>query len=163
MSGRNDEANGMALVVACLIGGLIIMGAIIFAVLVILSAFQAALAYIALLRPFTFFGERLDRKWALTVLGSGIACALGLPAFAAFCAALYDLNIQDDVWGWLVLGSYVLGSLGSDAIMSLAKENAAPAAPVARPATKQIEAEPVTFVPPQPFTYASWDDEEEMR
>ena len=163
MSGKNDEVNGMAVIFAVLGAGVIILGMVVFAIMVLLAAALTLVAFVAWFKPLTLFGETVQPQEARWFVYRGIIGMIGVPAFVVFCAAFYDLHIDDALWSWLYLGGYVAGSVGIEALMAMNEaENAAakPISPSPLPPmpTVQIEARPGQKT--DHFKFASWQDEE---
>ena len=164
MSGQNSEANGMAFVLALFGAGMLLLGMFIFAVAVVFAVVLTIIAFLAWNKPLTVFGETVQPHEARWFVYRGIIGMYGLPAFAVFCHFLFGFHIGDSVLSWLFLGGYVGGSVGIEALKAMNEAEAANAPtvieqtlPSAKPST------PIRELPashPEPFRYASWDDEE---
>lgn len=89
----------------------------------------------------------------------GVIGAIGLPVFVILCTALFDFAVRDEWWFYIVTGGYAFGAIGLSILLqengeriieplegdSILPPPPAPQLPPARP---------------EPFHYASWDDEE---
>ncbi len=165
MSGRNDEAAGFAMAFAVLGAGVLFLGAIVFAALILIAGFLTvfSLGVCILNRPVKVLSETVTPRDARIFLTGGISGAWMLPVFVWFCGLLYGIRIEDYVIQWLAVGGYIAGSFGLEIMVSNYERNTAaeiaarqPVAPP--PPPKTIEARPVHK--PEPFRFASWDDEE---
>lgn len=164
MSGRNSETDGFVIVLAFLGAGIILMGYVLFAVATLLTIVFTLIAFVAWFRPLTLFGETLTPQEARWFVYRGLIGMIGLPAFALFCQALFQLHLNDKLWSVFILAGYMGGSLGIEILkaiveekkQTLAAEILPPSAPVNEPAPTPAPREA------EPFQYASWDDEEEF-
>lgn len=163
MSGKNDEVNGMAAIFAVVGAGVIVLGMFVFAIMVVLAAVLTLVALVAWFKPLTLFGETVQPEEARWFVYRGVIGMIGVPAFVAFCAALYGLHIDEEVWAWLYLGGYVVGSVGIEALKAI-NENETVAVEPPSPSPlppKQIEAHPLPKA--DPFRFASWEDGDERQ
>lgn len=165
MSSNNDNSGMMAL--AFVIGGLALIGMFIYAVLVFLALAFTIIAIIAWREPLTLFGETVTPEEARTFVARGIAGAILLPLFVAFCSVLFGFRVDPNVWNHLVLAGYALGSLGIGIAEAQQQEEERK-----RQAARQALLPPQPPPPPspvlprqeaEPFHYARWDDEDEFR
>lgn len=167
MSGQNNEANGMAFVLALFGAGMLLLGMFIFAVAVVFAVVLTIIAILAWNKPLTIFGETVQPHEARWFVYRGIIGMYGLPAFAVFCHFLFGLHIGDSVLSWLFLGGYVGGSVGIEALKAMNEAEAAKAPTTIEPTLPSARSStPVQKLPAPPsetFRYASWDDEESSR
>lgn len=160
MSSKNDETTAVVMVFACLGAMAIMLAAFVFAVLAFLSLLLTFVALCAWSRPRRIGKFILEPEEARAFVYRGLAGSFLLPTFVAFCALLFGFNIQDSVWPYLFLGGYVAGSIGIEILM--ADQNGGGGAVDITP--PQVPSAPPRSLPrpePEPFRFASWDDEEE--
>lgn len=164
MSNNNDNgaAMGLGLVVA-----LFVFAAIFFyALAVFIATAFTILAIFAWHLPVTAFGKTLCTPLEARIfIGSGIAGAVGVCAFAGLCTILFDTHIDDEWWFYLMTGGYSFVSLM--VMMNLAEQhpnglpNGLPNDP--HHYAPVVEHDPVPpSLPrpaPAPFEYASWNDD----
>ncbi|WP_417307651.1 hypothetical protein [Devosia sp.] len=164
MSGKNDEVTGMAVIFAVLGAGVLILGMILFAALILVACFLTGLALVIWIadRPVEIFGETVTPHDARVFLMGGVAGAFGVPAFTAFCAALYGVYVDDEVWSWLIVGGYVGGSIGLEFLIGREDRSESNSSTASLPAPQEHEQpDPPPLPKPDPFKFASWDDEDE--
>lgn len=181
MSNNNDNG-GAILIIAIVVTMATFMVAFVFAILTFLSIAVTGICLSAWNKPVTFFGHTITPQEAREFVGRGLLGAILVPCFALFASGLFGFRINPDYWLFLPLGGYAFGSLVIGYEIEKAKAQAAqqeaamqallPPAQPARP-VRTIEAKP--FMPPvpteemppepqpEPFRFASWDDEEELR
>lgn len=168
MSNNNNNGEMMGIAIVAAIIGLAAI--FLYAVAAFLALGLTVVAFCAWDKPRTIFGNVLTPAEARAFVGRGILGAILLPVFAVFCAAMFDLRIEDQYWPHIILGGYTLGSLG------LAMMEADNQKPPQSFEGMTIEADPIRPTPPaqpqQPargfdeqsaFRFASWDDEEELK
>lgn len=135
-------------------------------------------AYFAWDDDIYIIGKRFTSKWAQGFMYRGVAGAVVTPLFLAFCIVFFSPWMDPVDWAaiwWpqLVLGGYVAGSVGGDVIIwSKEREKREQEemhgvfTPIVQPQAKPAEPPPVQdpfiYRAPQPFEFASWDDEERM-
>jgi hypothetical protein len=170
MASGNDETNAAAMGFAIIGVGMALMALMFFAVLAFLALILTIVAFCAWNNPLTLFGNTLYPSEARAFVGRGIAGAILVPVFVAFCQILFQVRMPwDDYLIYMLIGGYTLGSLGVEILMADEAEQAGgpgsniqtihppvsppPQAPRALPAPKN----------PEPFRYADWDDEEEFK
>ncbi|MCO6051523.1 hypothetical protein NGM99_17195 [Mesorhizobium sp. RP14(2022)] len=146
------------------------MAAFIFAFFAFLSLLLTIASLAAWNQPRTFFGNTITPDEARKFVIRGVSGALLIPAFAAFSSGLFDYLIDDEAWLYLVILGYSLGSLGIAILEAKAEEEATAAAParyitlpqepLPTPSSSSSPDEPTHS---EPFHFATWDDEEELR
>ena len=159
MSNRNDDDNsGIALVFMglAMIGlGLAIIAAFIAFVLTVIALF-------AWNKPRRIGKTVIRPEDARGFVYRGIAGAFLLPAFCIFLNVFLGIYINGEYLPHLILGGYVLGSLGLEILMH-EEGGDEPQAPtvIDAPSLPQTRQPEILPPPPQePFRYASWDDED---
>ena len=149
--------------------GIAIVGAIIGVTMMLLFALAAfaalvftVLAICAWNSPLTLFGETLYPHEARAFVYRGLAGAVILPVFAAFCSVLFDLTIQDAAWNYLILGGYTFGSLGLEIEIQKQREQQQAQMPVQEILPALPPREQPDIKPAQPrqdaFPFADWND-----
>lgn len=164
MARKNDEVTSMAVVFA-IIGTLVAyIGVIITGLLLVVSFVYFVVSLCAWNREIEFLGDTIRPDQARAYVIRGIVGAVGLPAFTAFLAMLFGLQVRQEVWGWFWLFGFVGGSLGIQVVIEWLEyrnqKNRPAQDNLSRPVTPPVVPPPL---PPAPFHYASWDDEEELR
>lgn len=145
--------------------------AFIFAAAAFFSLCITVLCLLAWNKPRRFFGQVLTSEEAREFIGRGLIGAVVLPVFVLFSSFLFHFQVVPYFWDYFILGGYTAGSLS----LGFASEEA-PATPdlieyqrAALPdaahseRTIDAEYEAVQSSPVQPFRFATWDDEEELR
>jgi hypothetical protein len=171
MSSNNSEGGGILFVLALIAVFLYFIFLFVFALGAFLAVIFTILCLLAWNRPLTLFGYAITPREARAFVGRGILGMILLPLFATFSGWFFEFNIPDNLWFYLILGGYVLGSVGveyekakqgDDGLIS--KESAIvpiallPQAPVmALPSNR-----PRQELSPEDtgFEFATWDDEE---
>lgn len=164
MSNQNNEANG-AVVGLVLIGAAMwMMFALIFAIASFAAVIFTILAFFAWNKPLTIFGQTIHPHEARAFVGRGLIGMILLPVFVIFACAMFKVGLTNEVWPYLLGGGYTLGSVGIEFLMAKAAEERAANATYIPPAPAPL---PPQKKPAQqarePFTFASWDDEEKPR
>lgn len=148
------------------------MFAVVFAALAFISFILTGFCIAAWNRPVTHFGQTLTPQEARGFVARGLFGAILVPLFVVFAAGLFQVRVNPDFWVFFPIGGYALGSLVIGMWMEKEKQEAEaqarqmqllmPRTPF--PPVRTIEAEqPAASTPSQPFRFASWDDEEELR
>lgn len=158
MSSRNDNSGEMMAfaVVAALFW---IAFLLVYAVLLFGAFVFTVLSIIAWSRPFTMGKYTIEPHEAHAFVNRGVIGMFALPFFAAFCQALFNVQIEENIWPHLFLGGYALGSL----VVGLWMESNAQQPIDQPPLPPQMPAPPEQPRPlphAEPFRFASWDDEE---
>jgi len=164
MSSRNDETSGMGAAIGIVGGAALIMFMFLFALAAFVSLCLTILCVLAWNKPLQIGPYELSPRPAQAFIRGGIIGAGLVPLFAAFCSLLFNMPLVDSAWAYLVLGGYVVGSLGmgyltEKQIEEEANQNAIPMVlpPVAQNSQPQMTFDHI------PFRFASWDDEEELK
>lgn len=157
MSSRNDnsgEMMGIAIVVALLtfaflfVYAILLFGAFVFTVLSVL----------AWNNPLKLGQYTIETHEARAFVTRGVIGMFALPFFAAFCQALFNYQIEENIWPHLFLGGYALGSIGIE-LWTADEQTQTIDAPL--PPQMPAPQEPSQPLPPaEPFHFATWDDEE---
>ena len=167
MSNQNNDNSGIAIVFGLIGAAAIFMAAAIFALAAFAALVLTILALCAWDRPRTMFGETLHPHEARAFVKRGLLGMVLLPVFVIFCALLFNFDIVDQAWVYLLIGGYTLGSVGVEYLQYQAEQDAGATATYIQPTAAPLP-QPKESAPPQPqsrerFTFASWDDEEEPR
>ena len=176
MSNNNDNS-GAAMAVAVVVTGAMIAGAFVFAVLAFASLVLTVVCLTAWNKPIQFCGETLTPEDARAFVRRGLIGACLVPSFAFFASGLFGVPIRADWVIYLPIGGYALGSLVVTYHIEKAKAEAAqsdaamqallPQQPVRTAQTIEPlpseHAEHERQTEREPFKFATWDDEEELR
>lgn len=144
--------------------------------MVFMMIFLAFLAFVAfLLTIASLFAWNKPRRYGKFVVTPeearafvyrGLIGIVALPAFAIFCAALFNLDLDwDAIMPYLLLAGYVGGSLGIEILFADSEQSAPPPAPYVPPQPQIPDARralPRPVNQEKGFHYASWDDEEDQ-
>jgi hypothetical protein len=180
MSNSNDNS-GLAGVAGLAFAGAIILFALFAAASAFIAAIMSIVCLMAWERPIELFGHTLTPQEARGFIKRGLAGALIAPGFVIFASGFLQVPIRSDAWPYIVVGGYVIGSLVIGYFIGKAELEAAQQAQEA--ASLQALSPPVQSdrpvhtidarasitpvseeqVQPQPFRFATWDDEEELR
>lgn len=164
MASKNDDSSGLAIAAAFVCAIAIAMFLIVAAVLSFLAFVFTVLSLLAWNERLTIGRFTIEPEEARAFIQRGLIGMVLLPLFALFCQVLFQIPINGQAWPYIILGGYVLGSVGIEILMAEQAQNAPPTITLpSRPA----EPPHSTVLPPPsapaPFRYASWDDEEERR
>ncbi len=177
MSSNNDNS-GAIMAFALITALATIMFAFVFAVVTFLSIILTGVCLSAWNKPVTFFGQTITPQEAREFVARGLMGAVLVPCFTLFASGLFGFQVRPDYWVYFPLGGYALGSLVIGYEIEKAKAQAAEQAaamqallPPEQPKqpVRTIEArtsaspESEEQARPQPFRFATWDDEEELR
>lgn len=164
MDSRNNESNGVILVMALFIAILHIFFALVAAAALFITAFFSIISVIAILRDGVVVGgEYVSAHQGKMFFARGFIGGFILPIFVLVFLAIIGEQIRIEPY-WIWLAGFVLGSTGGEIILAnLAEENAkASQAAALPPLTEERPTLPPEALPAQPerpFRYASWDDE----
>ncbi len=165
MSNNNDNGAAMGMAVVVAIFGF--MAIFIYAVAVFLAIALTILSIIAWQRPVRAFGKTLCTPLEARIfIGSGMLGAVGVFLFAVLCTILFEVQIKEGWWFYIITGGYSFVSLF--VMMNLAEQhpNGLPYDPHHSGPVIEHDPAPVPQLPPSPapapFQYASWDDEQVM-
>lgn len=175
---NNNDNSGAAMAIGFVAAGALIMGALLFALLAFASLVLTIVCFTAWNKPIQFFGGTITPKEARAFVRRGLIGACLVPAFAFFTCALFGVAIRPDFVIHLPIGGYALGSIVVTYHIEKAKAEAAQSAEamqaVITPQTSPRASRTVEPLPPEyateereterePFRFATWDDEEELR
>jgi hypothetical protein len=172
-SKNNDEMTGIFMVIA-LIGGMVYVAILAVGFLVILGIAVVTLVFtilslIAWNRPVRAFGQVITPEEARRFIKRGLHGLWMFPYALLLLDYFTSLRINWD-WLWVYLATgYVLGSVGMELIPTH-DENGQPLIeilpPDYQPPRQEVllpparEPRPTPELEPEPFRFASWDDEE---
>lgn len=164
MSGNNDSNNstGAAMVLALcafLAIGFWIVAAIITAILTLI-------AIVGCFCPIRLGSDVIQPKEARWFLFRGTIGWFAFPAVIIYAAPHLDIRIQQDWIIYMAMTGYMIGSTGVEYFLLKAgaydqPEIYAPVQAHSAPPAPSLPALPSQSE--EPFRYASWDDEEELR
>ena len=134
--------------------------------LVILTAVLSLIALVGCFTPVKIGGEILQASEARWFLIRGVIGWFAFPFLILLIAPSFDWRIKDDWIIFLMITGYMIGSTGIAYLMHQLGigETTEVVAPVQAHSAPQAQSLPALPSPPaEPFRYATWDDEEEMR
>lgn len=165
MSQKNDETTAIAMVMA-FAGAAVLM---FFAVIVAIAAFVTfVLTILCLLswnKPLRIGGIVFMPHESRAFVLFGLSGSLLVPAFILFATLFLNIHINWNYLPHIMLGGYMLGSLGIFMILGQQTQEVVPP-PQYAPSHPQLPAPPQRALPrqqPETFRFASWDDEESQR
>lgn len=161
MSSNNNDNGGAFLGIAFVCAALWFMMIAAYAIACFFAVIFTILSFIAWHRPLRLGKLALHPHEARRFVGCGIVGAIGLPAFVIFCTILFERDVPDEWWFYIVTGGYAFGSIGLSMMLEGDDDDAEIVEPAdtgphlpAAPSVLQLPAPPQ-----QPFAYASWEDE----
>lgn len=168
MSSNNNDSSAIATGIGILGVGFIALAVFLFAIAAFVTFVLSILCLIACIHPLRLGKWVLTSEEASGFLLRGIAGMWLVPAFVYFCDIMFGLGVVWDYLGHLFVVGYVGGSLGW--VLLTADSNAEqPQAEVLPPAhqithqSNNPRPSPWQHEDEEPFKYASWDDDEELR
>ncbi|WP_312162022.1 hypothetical protein [Phenylobacterium sp.] len=185
MSQKNGtDSTGFALAVVVTVIGFAV--AVMFALAAFAALVLSLLCLAAWNKPLTIGDLTLEPPEARAFVVRGLIGTVVVPAFALFCAVLFQTEIDPDYWPYLLIGGYTLGSVGIGILLTNEEgpaQQVLPPLPVASaplPPSRSDNhpcgharcplyeatrgyAPTDAAPPPRQFQYAEWDDEEVRR
>ncbi len=166
MSQRNDEVSGIAIAFAFVGVAALFMAAIIFALLAFAALVLTVLSFFAWNQELKIGTLIITPDEARQFVKRGVIGAVALPVFVAFVAVLFGVKVIPDLWVYIVIAGYSLGSVGVAILEAQEAEQQASTgnqmvAPQPPPSPVPVKPRPVPSVPPPPFRFASWNEEDE--
>ncbi|WP_424814523.1 hypothetical protein [Roseococcus sp. YIM B11640] len=160
MSSRDqDDSNGIGLAVVA--GVVLFIAALLFALAAFFAIVVTIFCAFAWNQPLSLGKFTLKPEDAQAIVLGGFCGAMIIPMFAVFAEMLFRMELHPDVWRFLLVGGYTLGSLG---MLYVQWNQKTFAEPVSEPMMEVLPPEPMRpTVAPPPFRFASWDDEEDGR
>ncbi len=156
----NNDNSGAAVAVGLMAATAFAMAMIVYVVACFIALVCTVLSLLALTlnRPIPLWGgNAVTPDEGRIFLISGLAGAVGVPVFALVCAWLLNSRVDPYWWFYLMTGGYSVVSIGVAAYLA---ENE----PSAQPETLRVidhnPPAPAIATPPEPFRFATWDDEE---
>ncbi|UIN35502.1 hypothetical protein [Methylobacterium oryzae] len=167
---QNGKSNEFAFTLALIGAAIYVIAAFILTFALFASLCLTVLCLFAWNKPLRLFGHILTPEEAREFVGRGILGMVLIPSFILFATIILRIPISDDVWPFLIFGSYTVGSLSlafderddndDTSQLQLLKGSDITSAQAAADTEYQIA--PVKPAAP-PFRFATWDDEEELR
>lgn len=160
MSNRNDGNSEFA-IVAGFFGAAAILLIFVFYILgIVLAAVFTVISICAWNKPLKLGENIVTPEEAHFFVYSGIVGAWALPAMAWLSSAIFQFDIHPDAWLHMYIGGYCFGSVGLTALASNSGMFPGPDQTISPPPCAQIAPPPPPAVKPEPFRFASWEDEE---
>lgn len=184
MSQRNGtDSTGFALAVVVAVVGLAMLA--IFALAAFAALVLSILCIFAWNKPLTIGDLTLEPHSARAFVFRGLFGTITVPIFMLFASALFQTEFDPELWPYLLIGGYTIGSVGIE-ILNAEEDGPAqevlPPLPVPPPRpVPQATNHPCGHArcplyeatrgyaptdaapPPRQFQYADWDDEEVRR
>lgn len=155
MSQNNNSDPGPGFVLLAMGAALVIF----FVFLAFASLVLTIVAFFAWNNPVTIGKRTFYPHEARAFVLRGLAGLVLGPIFAIFCSILFEVKIENYLWGYIFLASYTLCSIGYEMMRDDSGDEVKPFVEVLPP--------PLSPPPPPkpdaheaPFRFASWDDEE---
>lgn len=165
MSSNNDNS-GIALVLGFAGAAIMVLWIVVFAFFAFLAFVFTILSLMAWRKPLHMGTLTITPEEAHAFVKRGMAGAFILPAFFIFVEVFLGVNLNWDYLPYFIVSGYIIGSVGVEMMIQHDLEQRQAAAAAQGMNSQQI-AQPVVYkqLPGsaehrQPFTYASWDDEE---
>lgn len=162
MSSRNDDTSGMAAALGLVFAGLYFLAVVVAILFAIVALVLTVLSIMAWYRPLRVHKIVITPREARGFVWRGLIGLFAVPILLALCQEIFGSHIN---WEYLlvfeILG-YCIGSIGVGMLLGEEAGSERPLIEYMPPAPK---AEPLTpanppVVQPEPFRFASWDDEE---
>ncbi|KAI93776.1 hypothetical protein T281_14660 [Rhodomicrobium udaipurense JA643] len=159
MSNKNDGSSEFAIVFG-LIGASALLLIFVFYILgLVLAAVFTVISICAWNKPLQLGQNVVTPEEAQFFVYAGITGACAIPMLAWLSSVLCGFQIHPDAWLHMYVGGYCFGSIGLTMLATNAGMFAPPAVePVAPTLPAQIAPPPAPK--PEPFRFASWEDEE---
>lgn len=159
-SNNNNDNSGMAMAFGIVVACAYAMVVFFFFIAMFVAFLLTIGCLFAWNRPRSFGRFTLMPADARSFVRRGLAGAFLLPAFLILLEVLFGLRINGDYLMHIVIGGYVLGSLGVEYLMAQMQEQT-PTQQTFIPPSQQVAPPPQAQQPPaQPFRFASWNDED---
>lgn len=140
MSSNNNDNSGV-MAISFVIAILSMMFLIFYAIGLFLAFIFTILAVMAWDKPLKMGKMTIEPEEARLFVGRGLAGAIIVPTFCAFCSLVFQIFINWDLLPHMVLGGYMLGSVGVEMMMAQDETNNAGGA----------ESPTVTYIAPEPY------------
>lgn len=163
---QNNENSGMMFALALVCTMAVFLLVVVYAIGVFISAGLTILALCAWNKPLTTGKHTLTPEEARPFVYRGLVGMVVAPVFIIFLELMFQLRINGDYLPHIIIGGYVLGSLGIQILIEQEREaNKAAQSEIIPPHVFTQPPEPPAMPRPErpPFEYASWDDEEAGR
>lgn len=162
---NNNDNSGAGMAFALVAAMAYFMFLIVAAVAGFLTLILTILSILAWNRELRLGKHIITPQEARAFIGRGLLGTLMAPLFVLFCELMFKFQFEWDKFGGYVLfAGYVLGSLGMEFLMAKAREEEEERMrmyPPQRSFTPPQEPQRGLPAPPkEPFSFASWDDDE---
>lgn len=163
MSGNKNSDYTAGLAIVFVLAAFFAIGVWIF--LAVVTAFLSLIALAACFHPLRIGGEVISRKDGYFFLLRGVIGWFAFPFIVISVAPMFDIGIEHDWIVYIMMTGYMIGSTGIEYLLfkmseGAEQETAAPVQTYSPPPSRSLSSPPNQ---PEPFRYASWDDEEETR
>ncbi len=159
MSQNNNDNGGTAAGIGIVVAVVATMGIMLYFAAVFVAFVLTIIALFAWNNPVTIGRWTVLPHEARSFIKRGLAGAVLLPVFAIFLSLTFGIHIRDDAAIHIIIGGYLLGSLGVDYLMAQDQNADAPHQTILPP-SEQIAPPHAPEPPAQPFRFASWNDED---
>lgn len=165
MSQKNDETAAIAMVMAFLGAAVMMFFFVIFTIAAFATFVLTILCLLSWNKPLHIGKLVFMPHESRSFVHFGLAGSLLVPVFILFASLFLNIHINWNYLPYMMLGGYMLGSLG---LMMMLGQEAQEAAPPTEytPPRHQLPAPPQRALPrqqPENFRFASWEDEESQR
>lgn len=168
MASNNNEGGGLFLLLALVIFILYAIFLFLFTAGAFLAVIFTILSVLAWNNPLNLFGYVIEPREARAFVGRGIVGMILLPLFALFSGWFLEFSVDDESWFYLLVGGYVLGSVGIEYQRAKNGEDGLvvrdyPTLPAQPPVLALPSNRTRKEITPEDadFEFATWDDEED--
>lgn len=163
MSNTNNNDNSAVMAIGAVAAWLYCLAMAFFAILVFGALVLTLLAIYGQYRPLILNGQHITSEECERFIDRGVLGGFLLAAFVYFCQLMFDLEIDwNHYYLHIWIFGYALGSLGIELLSDETPSQTAQILPPSLPAPAAKAEEQKPEQSPQSFTFASWDDEEEL-
>jgi hypothetical protein len=160
MSNNNNDNAGMSVAFGLIVAAFAAMAVMVYFIAIFAAFVLTIISLFAWNSPVTIGRWTVRPHEARDFVKRGLAGAVLLPVFAIFLVLVFGSRINDDAFIHIIMGGYLLGSLGVEYLRAQEQNGAAPHQTIIPP-SQQIAPPPRAPEPPaQPFRFASWNDED---
>ncbi|EIZ82373.1 hypothetical protein WYO_5012 [Methylobacterium sp. GXF4] len=167
---QTGKSNEFAFTLALIGAALYVIAALIFTFALFASLCLTVLCLFAWNKPLRLFGNVLTPEEAREFVGRGLLALVLIPSFVLFASIVLQIPMSDEVWPYLIFGSYTVGSLSlafdesndDDDLSQLQVLKGSDIEPAQPAPDTEYQITPEKPASP-PFRFATWDDEEELR
>jgi len=162
MSSRDNDS-GAAAAVGLVIAGFFILFVIFYIIAAVAALICTIIAILAWRHPVTIMGVTTHPEEAKAFLKGGLFGTWFAMMCVNFARFILDMQLNPEYVPHLFIGGYIIGAFGGRWVLEqvqLQRQAELDASPPQLPA---VQPRSLPRAEPEPFRFASWDDEEELR